>query len=107
MPLTDDVGLAQARKHLRLDPDDTDAMVELYLQAAMDRVEQYIQAPLLRNVAAAGQPESVAIPFSLKAAVLLYLGDLWENREASVDHKLEENRAAVALMAPFRTQLGV
>ncbi|WP_211475071.1 head-tail connector protein [Collimonas humicola] len=106
-PLTDDFGLTQARAHLRTDPDDEDPMIALYMQAAMDRVEQHIQAPLLRNLADAGAPEVIGIPFSLKAAVLLFLGDLWENREASLDHKMIENHAATALMAPYRTKLGV
>jgi len=33
-PLPDDFGLTQARAHLRLDPDDADPMVALYMQAA-------------------------------------------------------------------------
>ncbi|AMP15493.1 head-tail connector protein [Collimonas pratensis] len=106
-PLTDKFGLAQARAHLRLDPDDDDPMIALYMEAAVDRVEQHIQAPLGRNVADVGAQEDVGIPPSLKAAVLLFLGDFWENREASFDHKMIENRAAEALMAPYRTNLGV
>lgn len=105
--LTDEFGLAQARMHIRLDPDDSSPLVQLYLQAAIDRVEQYIQAPMPRNLADPGQPEVIGIPPSLKAAALLFLGDLWENRESSLEHKMIENPAAIALMAPYRTKLGV
>jgi hypothetical protein len=106
-PLTDDFGLTQARLHIRLDTDDSNPLVQLYIEAAIDRVEQYIQAPMSRNLADEGQPEVVGIPPSLKAAALLFLGDLWENRESSLEHKMIENPAAIALMAPYRTKLGV
>jgi hypothetical protein len=106
-PLTDDFGLTLARAHLKLDPDDADPMIAFYMQAAIGRVEQYIQAPLPRNLADAGAPDEIGIPFDLKAAVLLFLGDLWANREASFEHKIIENRAANDLMVPFRTKWGV
>ncbi|MFJ9451504.1 head-tail connector protein [Herbaspirillum sp. NPDC101397] len=105
--MTDDFGLVQARAHLRLDSDDTDPMIELFMSAAIDRVEQYIGAPLMRNMAAPEQPEDPGIPFSLKAAVLLFLGDLWENREASTDALLYANASALQLMRPYRVEMGV
>jgi len=106
-PLTDAFGLDQARRHLRLDPDDDDPMIEDCMRAAIDRVEQFIEARLYRNMAQSDQAECIDIPPCLKAAALLYLGDLWENREAATEVKLEENPAVMNLMRPFRENWGV
>lgn len=57
----------------------------------------------------AGYPDTASpssgsggVPKSIKQAILLYIGDLWENREAQAETLLTENRTVLALLAPYR-----
>lgn len=47
-----------------------------------------------------GDPKDV--PASIKAAVLLMVGDLYINREAKISNKLITNQTAAMLLAPYR-----
>lgn len=85
--------LDQVKAHLRVEHDLDDELIALYLAAAYERVTNYIEVPM-------ADPE----PASLQAAVLLFTGDLYENREAQLEMRgsMLENKAAEALMRPFR-----
>jgi uncharacterized phiE125 gp8 family phage protein len=51
----------------------------------------------------AGYGDASAVPFGLKAAMLLLIGDLYQNREAQiVGVSVAENRAVARLLWPFR-----
>lgn len=47
------------------------------------------------------------VPAALKAAILLMVGDLYENSEASSEKTLVENPAVQRLIFPYRINLGV
>jgi uncharacterized phiE125 gp8 family phage protein len=49
----------------------------------------------------AGYGNATAVPAAIKAAILLYIGDLYANREAQGE-QLFANDAARRLLAPFR-----
>lgn len=50
----------------------------------------------------AGYADPDSVPASIKAAMLLTVGELYENREASVDAAVRENPAVCALLDPWR-----
>lgn len=91
------VSLEEARAHVRAEGQEDDAMLQIYIDAAIDRVIQFIGRPI---------PESE--PAGIKAAVLLYVGDLYEHREAQVaGNPITANPTADALLWPYRTGLGI
>lgn len=47
------------------------------------------------------------VPAALKAAILLMVGDLYENTEANGDKSLTENPTLMRLIWPYRVNLGV
>ena len=55
--------------------------------------------------AAASPPDYV--PQAIKHAILLYVTDLYENRSAQMPVSLYDNRAAMALMQPYRVNQGI
>ncbi len=153
------VTIEQAMAHLRLDDDEE--MVELYLDAAMQWVKQYLNRRIFESqdalsaakgsaqadlIAASSQRDAqidaarqiaddhVAIQVieqaetdyrlavqafretmagmvsvaPIDAATLLVLGDLYENREASiVGVTYEPNPSVINLLAPYRVGMGV
>lgn len=89
------VSLAEAKAHLRITDTSEDTILQLYINAAHDYIANY-----LNNANFQDAP-------SIKAAALLLIGDLFENREAQSDRVLNENKAVVRLLYPYRQQLGV
>ena len=65
--------LEEAKEHLRVDGDDEDVIIQVYADAAVARVLQYCNLALV---------PAGAVPIAaFKAAALLALGDLYDNRE--------------------------
>jgi len=85
------VDLAMAKRHLRVDHDDDDELIEQYLNAAAAWALKYCNRSEV--------PDGAAAQFD--AATLLMLGDLYEHHEISVD-AYSENPAARRLIDPFR-----
>lgn len=54
-----------------------------------------------------GTSNAEMLPSSVKSAILLFLTDMYENRAAQQEVKIEENMAAMRLLWPHRTNLGV
>lgn len=44
-----------------------------------------------------------AIPENIRVAILLIVGDLYQNREAKVENSLQENQAVGWLLSPYRS----
>lgn len=75
--------LAQARDHLRTDPDaDDDADIQMNLDAAKAIVSDFLRRPVPWFNAVG---ETVPVPESVVAATKLILGELYENREAGAN----------------------
>jgi hypothetical protein len=99
------ITLLEAAQHLRLADtlEEADALpdkdiLNVYITAAAEVVENYINQPLTGFE---------AVPFSLKSAMLLLIGHLYENRE-EVTVGVNANqlpKASEYLMNPYRVML--
>ena len=80
--------LSELKGHLNIDPDfyDDDEMLIMYLRAAEEAVEKDLDKPLSSLIGCDGY-----LPFSVKAATLLLVGSLYQNRESTNVAKLTEN----------------
>lgn len=101
------VSLEAVKAHLRLDPDPdsvVDAELEAMLAAAIDYVSNYLGRPVPWKDS---QGEDV-FPPSVRAAILLLVGDLHENREAVVTGTIvADNPTVHRLLHFYRVGLGV
>ena len=111
------ISLEQARDHLRAQDSDDDADLTLKISAAQLLAQEYVgrqifatQTELDAAVQAgtAGTAPMVCNDL-VRAAILLTLGHLWENREDNVVGATvaELKVGAAQLLAPYRKGLGV
>lgn len=85
--------LEAVKVHLRVDHNDEDVLIQSYIDAAENHVNNWCN----RN-----DPFS-EFPPAIHAAVLLIVGDLYENREAqSYGKELYPNRTVELLIQPYR-----
>lgn len=97
--------LDEIKAHLRLDGSEEDAQLTLLSEAAEDYAAQYLgrALPWLDDL---GAPEPV--PPSVRAALLLIVGDLYENREgAFVGVSRVDNPTVDRLLHFYRVGLGI
>lgn len=97
------ISLATIKTHLRLDPDadsDTDAYLEGLYDAAADYCEKYLGQAL--------PVDTDGLNPSVRAAMLLIIGDLYENREGQVvGQSFSVNETVTNLLHFHRTGLGI
>lgn len=74
--------LEEIKAHLRLDGNDEDALLTALSEATQDYATQYLGRTSIPWDDADGLP--VPVPASVKAAMLLIICDLYENREDQV-----------------------
>lgn len=94
--------LPEIKTHLRLDADESaeDALLESLNEAAHDYASQYVGRPIPWD----GEP----VPPSVKAAIKLIVGQLYEDREATyVGVSVEDNPAVVNMLHFYRIGLGI
>lgn len=109
------VDLEAAKLHLRVDDEDEDSLIQIYLdaaeQAAIDFLNRNVYADQEALDAAAEPPEALAMVVNapIRAAVLLILGHLYANRENTVTGVSVQAlpMGAHALLWPYRVGLGV
>lgn len=89
------VTLTEAKNHLRVDGTGEDTIIQLYINAAEDHISK-----LLND----SNPPTTG---SIKAAVLLIIGDLYENREGASVKEVKANPAVLNLLHLYRKDLGV
>jgi len=94
------ITLTEAKLHLKAStsatsPDPDNDLINIYIDAA----EDYIKAYLDRQI--------VPTKSAIKAAALLIVGDLYENREGASVDEIKENPAVHRLLFPYRKNLGV
>ena len=89
------ITLTEAKHHLRITDTSEDTILQLYIDAA----EEYITTFLDRQYV----PRNAAV----KAAALLTVADLFENREGAGDKDIKENPAVMRLLYPYRSNLGL
>ncbi|WP_313472765.1 head-tail connector protein [Brevundimonas sp.] len=86
--------LEEAKQHLRVDDVDSDAIIEAYADAAVLSVLNYCDRKLV--------PQGAEPAF--KAAALLMLGDLYNNRESVVaGQSFAVSPTIGALLGPYRS----
>lgn len=105
------VSLDDIKRHLRVDDDAEDSILAVYKEAAEDYVRTFLD---LEGGGLPGEYDSpvTALPGSIKAALLLTIGDLYDNRSGAVvgttaESKVNENPAVMRLLYPYRRVLGV
>ncbi len=89
------LSLATIKAHLRLDPASTseDALLYLFAGSAAENASAFTGIDF---------STIYEIPFSIKAAMLLIIGDLWENREAQQPVQLHQNQIVTRLLQSYR-----
>lgn len=99
--------LDQVKKHLRLclnDAEENDHL-DLITSAAVSHASQYIDRPIPWTDKAG---ELVPVPPDVKAAILLIIGDLYENREGLIVGTIVATNPAVQNLLHFhRVGLGI
>lgn len=84
--------LERIKEHLRIDHTDEDALITGYWDAAQGYIEKYLSDDM---------PDPMPEP--IVAAVLLLIGDLYENRERQGPAVFFKNHTYQLLLAPYRT----
>lgn len=108
------IDLALAKAHLRVDDGSCeDSLILAYLEAAEDSACRYLNRNVYATVEDAdeakanGDETAMSINSSFIAAVLLIVGDLYENREVSSGADPKINDRAIRLLTPYRVGWGV
>lgn len=126
------VSLIEAKAHLNVDLPDNDTLIGAMVSAAREIVEQqtgrslaaadYLWEPVgdctsplplqpatitseegVRPIAFTTAPDIV--PAALKAAILLLVGDMYVNRSASKEDRLQRNEVLAKLVFPYKRVL--
>lgn len=86
--------LAETKLHLRVDHADEDTLITALIAAATTATGNYLDDPdlTLDNTA----------PAPIKAAALLLVGTLYEQRESQGDRPYTQNPTFEALLNPYR-----
>lgn len=96
------IDISLVKKHLRIYHSDEDTEIAVYQAAAEVIITEYID----REVVASGTPataDGIVITPPITAAILLMVGDLFENREPDNETgNAVLPRAVRALLAPYR-----
>lgn len=93
--------LAEVKLHLRVDHNAEDSLIQQYMAAAHDQVEQFLGREVPWDVTSAAP--DVEYPAAVKSGELLIIGNLYRNRETNS----EPGTALYALLFPYRVGLGV
>jgi len=99
--------LTEVKAHLRVEENETaeNAPLQSLIDAAADYVARYIGRPVPWNDDAG---DTVPLPASVKAAMMLIIGDLYAHREGQfVGVSVESNPAVVNMLHFYRVGLGI
>lgn len=86
--------LAETKLHLRIDHDHEDTLIQELILAAVAASADYLNIPMVNFATTAPSP--------VKAATLLLVADLYENRELQSDRQLHKNPTYERLLNPYR-----
>ena len=81
------ITIADAKKHLRIDHDDDDSIINIYLDAAREQMHVHIGLEIVEVVA--DPMAQIEDSKMLDAAALLFVGNLYENRESTANSLTE------------------
>jgi hypothetical protein len=88
--------LAEAKAHLRVIDNDEDELIQSYIDAAEAHVRNYLERPLEPWTDEVG-----TAPQNIKQAILLVVGDFYENREARFVGTIQTNNPAFEALLQF------
>ena len=100
--------LEEMKLHLRL-PLDVDSELDAQLNDMEDAAVDYASQFLNRSIPwQDSEGSEVPVPASIRQALLLIVGDFFENREAqNTQSQYHQNPAAERLMHFYRVELGI
>ena len=105
------ITLEAAKLHLRVDHDNEDMLIQLFIDAAEQSTADYLErsiypdAPSLAN---ANDVSGIVVNAALMAVVLLQLGNLYANREAITNAAAAELPLGVRhMLQPYRYGVGL
>lgn len=93
--------LAEVKLHLRVDHSAEDSLIQQYMSAAHDQVEEFLGRAVPWGVTSAA-PDG-EYPAAVRSGELLIIGDFYRNR----DTNSEPGTALYRLLFPYRIGLGV
>lgn len=93
--------LAEVKLHLRVDHNAEDSLIQQYMAAAHDQVEEFLGRAVPWGVTSAAP--NGEYPAAVRSGELLIIGDLYRNRETNS----EPGTALYRLLFPYRIGLGV
>lgn len=93
--------LAEVKLHLRVDHNAEDSLIQQYMSAAHDQVEEFLGRAVPWGVTSAA-PDG-EYPAAVRSGEMLIIGDLYRNRETNS----EPGTALYRLLFPYRVGLGV
>ena len=88
------ITLEQAKAHLRITHDDEDTAIRAMIDAATVAAADYLNLPVADIID--------DMPAPVHAAILLQVGDLYENRERQADRQLYASLTYERLLNPYR-----
>lgn len=103
------IELGVVKQHLRVEGDHEDALVGVYLAAAVDAAERYLGRKLYADQVPEEEEQGLVITPSITAAILLITGHLYENREEVVTGTIAARlpMASESLLWPYRLDIGL
>lgn len=107
------VTLSEAKLHCRVDHNDEDTLIQLYLDAAELSVANFLDRNVYASTIAQGTDTAgIVINAPIKSAILLLVGHYYANREATTMNVttlnvVEAPMAVRWLLMPYRATLGV
>ena len=93
--MTNVITLSEAKSHLRVTNNTEDTAIQLYIDAAGEYIARFLNTPNFAHTA------------NIKAAALLLVGDLFENRQAGSEKDIKENPAVMRLLSFDREGMGI
>jgi hypothetical protein len=104
------ISLELAKSFLRVDADDEDDLIELWIEHAELAVSQYINRKIYSTdveLSEASDESGIVVDSKIKAAMLLLIGMLYEKREVS-SLKLDELPRGITFhIDPYRIEMGI
>lgn len=98
------VSLDEAKSHLRV----LDCNDDAYISAIISAAESYVATYLNRSLDTWDEESPPSpVPTAVKQAILLIIGDFYENREAQGDKQYYANPAVQNLLHFHRLDIGV
>lgn len=94
------VSLSEAKKHLRVEIDDDDALIVSYIQAYTEVAEHLMLRPIFGDDGVATNTEDV--PCAIKQWILLHVGLLYENRASGTTSEVKPLPNIDVLLTPYK-----